>query len=68
MFGGDDINIIPNRTDNFPIKVIIKAFAGGPEVEIWSGRQQALFSKNSQQRKRTMDEIVENLMKFKESI
>lgn len=62
-----DSEIIPNRTGNFPIKVIIVAgFDDGKTVQVWSGKQQKLFAKNRSKRIKAMDEIKVCLEGLKE--
>jgi len=60
--------IIENRVDVYPVKVIVTAELGGRgrPMEIWSGRQQNLFSKYASKRSTSMTQIKENLKMFKE--
>jgi protein subunit release factor A len=61
-----DAKITENRTENYPIKVLVSASVGGTNVEIWSGRQQDLFSKYAKKRKAAMDTMKRNLVDLKE--
>ena len=58
--------ITENRVDKYPIKVIVTAHVGGSKFEVWSGRQQDLFSKNGAKRTQTMNVIKANLETLKE--
>ena len=61
-----DATIIPNRTDNYPVKVIITAKIGSNNVKIWSGKQQDLFSKYRAKRTRSVNEIKGNLIELRD--
>ena len=71
-----DSKIETHRTDSFPIRVIISARIGGSsssnnkakELEVWSGRQQDLFSKYATKRRQTMEAIKANLIDLQESL
>ena len=41
-----DAEIIQNRIDQYPVKVVIKAELNGAKMDIWSGRQQASTSQS----------------------
>ena len=56
-----DANVLSNRIDSYPIKVIITAQVGSTRIDVWSGRQQSLFRKNASQRKKSIAEIKERL-------
>lgn len=58
--------MVPNRTENYPIKVIVNAKIGSSTVKIWSGRQQALFRKYRADREKAIKEMVQNLEDLKE--
>lgn len=60
--------IVANRTDNYPIRVIVSAAFSGTNVEIWSGRQQDLFSKYGAKRKQAMQTMKNNLNDLKEEV
>ena len=63
--------IIENRVDKYPIRVIVTAHTsnvGIDAVEIWSGRQQDLFSKYKSKRINAMKEINSSLEGLKKSI
>jgi len=49
-----DANVVGNRTNNYPIKVIVTA----DDETLWQGRQQDLFRKNSSKRKASMEAIA----------
>jgi len=61
-----DAPVVANRTDNYPIKVIVQAKIGGSTVKVWSGRQQALFRKYRADREKAMQEMVDNLRDLKD--
>lgn len=61
-----DAPVVPNRTDNYPIKVIVNAKIGGSTVKVWSGRQQSLFRKYRADREKAMQEMVDNLRDLKD--
>ena len=61
-----DAPVVPNRTDNYPIKVIVNAKIGGSTVKVWSGRQQSLFRKYRADREKAIGEMVSNLEDLKE--
>jgi hypothetical protein len=61
-----DAKITENRTENYPIRVIVSASVDGTNVEVWSGRQQDLFSKYATKRKAAMDTMKNNLADLKE--
>ena len=46
--------MVGNRTNNYPIKVIVAA----DDETLWQGRQQDLFRKYSSKRKKSMEEIA----------
>jgi hypothetical protein len=46
--------------------VIVTAQVGNSKLEVWSGRQQDLFSKNGAKRTQTMKTIKANLEMLKE--
>jgi hypothetical protein len=50
--------VVENRTENYPVRVIVTAQVDGKDTPIWSGRQQDLFSKYSSKRKASMDAIT----------
>lgn len=58
--------IVQDRVDNYPIRVIVSAEVNGQKMEVWSGRQQSLFSKYTSERKQAMAAIVQNLEDLKE--
>jgi hypothetical protein len=58
--------IVENRVDKYPIKVIISAEIGGQKMEVWSGRQQDLFRKNASQRSKSIQMITSSLKDLKE--
>mmetsp|Transcript_26611 Transcript_26611/g.37482 ORF Transcript_26611/g.37482 Transcript_26611/m.37482 type:complete len:80 (+) Transcript_26611:207-446(+) len=60
-----DAEIISNRTNKYPIRVIVSTNLDGKETELWSGRQQNLFSKYRSERTRAMNEIKSNLQALK---
>ena len=68
--------IIENRVDKYPIRVIVTAHIiltndvddDDDAVEIWSGRQQDLFSKYKSKRINAMKEINSSLEGLKKSI
>ncbi|OEU14375.1 hypothetical protein FRACYDRAFT_188136, partial [Fragilariopsis cylindrus CCMP1102] len=62
--------IIENRVNKYPIRVIITAHTSDDDdaVEIWSGRQQDLFSKYKSKRINAMKEINASLEGLKKSI
>ena len=64
----DAATVIENRVEVYPIRVIVTAEtgdgSGAKTTEIWSGRQQALFSKYAGDRTRSMNEIAANLEAF----
>ena len=70
--------IIENRVDKYPIQVIVTAHIiltndvddddDDDAVEIWSGRQQDLFSKYKSKRINAMKEINSSLEGLKKSI
>jgi hypothetical protein len=63
-----EANITKNRTDNYPIEVIITAQKlDGNTVKIWSGRQQSLFKKNRSKRDEAVKVITANLNDLKQS-
>eukprot|EP00978_Attheya_sp_CCMP212_P034396 scaffold143861_cov60-Attheya_sp.AAC.2 len=63
-----DANITKNRTDKYPIEVIITAQKlDGNTVQIWSGRQQSLFRKNKSKRDEAVKVITANLNDLKQS-
>lgn len=68
VFPGSEI--VPNRTDAYPIRVVVTAETGGNKggVEIWSGRQQNLFGKNRSKREQSMAEIKSKLNELKVKI
>jgi hypothetical protein len=67
--------IIENRVDKYPIQVIVTAHIiltndvdDDDGVEIWSGRQQNLFSKYKSKRINAIKEINSSLEGLKKSI
>lgn len=58
--------IIENRIDEYPVKVVIKAELNGAKMDIWSGRQQNLFRKYAAKRRESIAEIQANLNDLKE--
>eukprot|EP00977_Amphora_coffeiformis_P022880 scaffold11716_cov165-Amphora_coffeaeformis.AAC.3 len=46
--------VVGNRTNNYPIKVIVTA----DDETLWQGRQQDLFRKYSSKRQKSMEEIA----------
>lgn len=58
--------IIQDCVSVFPIRVIVTAIVNGKEIEVWSGRQQSLFSKYFDERERAMAEIEGRLKEVKE--
>jgi hypothetical protein len=50
----------------YPIKVIISAEIKGQKLEVWSGRQQSLFSKYASKRSEAIGIITESLEDLKE--
>ena len=58
--------IIQDRVDVYPIRVIVTAHLNGKNMEVWSGRQQSLFSKYYTEREKSMAEIIELLKGLKE--
>ena len=60
--------IIENRVNKYPIRVIVTAAHTDNVVEIWSGRQQDLFSKYKSKRINAMKEINSSLEGLKKSI
>ena len=61
--------IIENRVDKYPIRVIVTAHSEEDNgLEIWSGRQQDLFSKYKSKRINAMKEINSSLEGLKKSI
>ena len=68
-----DCEIETQRNDSYPIRVIISARVGNDnnkakELEVWSGRQQDLFSKYATKRRQTMETIKANLMDLQERL
>ena len=61
-----DAPITPNRTDNYPIRVIVNAKIGSSTIKVWSGRQQSLFRKYRADREKAMAEMVQSLEELKE--
>ncbi|EEC49288.1 predicted protein [Phaeodactylum tricornutum CCAP 1055/1] len=57
--------IVANRTDRYPIRVIVSVEADGKSVEIWSGSQRDLFQKYRANREKSVQAIKNNLTKFK---
>lgn len=57
-----------NRTDNYPIRVIVTVNVGTKTVEAWSGRQQSLFRKYSSQRTKSIAEIKANVKSVVDSM
>lgn len=60
-----DSEIVPYRTNLYPIWVTVDADFGEKTVQVWSGKQQKLFAKNRNKRNKTMDEIKANLESLK---
>ena len=58
--------IVENRIDEYPIKVAIKADINGTKMDVWTGRQQNLFSKYASKRRASIAEIKANLNDLKE--
>jgi hypothetical protein len=58
--------IVKNRVNSYPVKVIVTAHVGATNVDVWSGRQQSLFQKNASQRKASISEIKKRLEDLKE--
>ena len=54
--------VVGNRTNNYPIKVIVTV----DDETLWQGRQQDLFGKNSSKRKKSMEEIAAKAKELKE--
>ena len=55
---GPDATIIRNCVDAYPIRVIVSAeMQGIGKLELWSGRQQSLFRKYGEQRRKSMSDI-----------
>jgi hypothetical protein len=63
-----DAAIQNNRTDNYPIRVIVTADVGGKPVEIWSGRQQDLFRKYASKRSKALEEMKKSLLDLKANL
>ena len=60
--------IVENRVDAYPIRVIVTAEVDGnakQPVEVWSGRQQDLFSKYAERRENAMRGIHSSLEDLK---
>lgn len=64
IFPGADI--VENRIDAYPVKVVIKAEFNGAKMDVWSGRQQNLFRKYADKRRASIAEIQANLNDLKE--
>jgi len=61
--------VIENRVDEYPIRVTVSAQTDDDnQQEIWSGRQQDLFSKYAAKRKKAMAAIEANLLEFKSKL
>ena len=58
--------IVANRVDKYPIRVTVSAQIDGTNVEVWSGRQQDLFSKYASKRSQAMAMMKANLQDLKE--
>jgi hypothetical protein len=63
-----DAAIQNNRTENYPIRVIITADVGGKPVEIWSGRQQDLFRKYAAKRSKALEQMKKSLLDLKANL
>jgi len=61
-----EATITANRTENYPLRVVVSASMGSTNVEVWSGRQQDLFRKYATKRKQAMDTMKHNLTDLKE--
>jgi protein subunit release factor A len=61
-----DSDIVPNRTDKYPIHVEVTANVGGTKVNVWSGSQRDLFRKYASRRSKAIQEIIANLEDLKE--
>jgi len=59
--------VVENRVNVYPIRVIITSGESDGN-EIWSGRQQDLFSKYYDRRVEVMSEIEGNLQKLKSKL
>lgn len=59
VFPGADI--VQDCVNVYPIRVIVTAHLNGKNIEVWSGRQQSLFSKYYSEREKSMSEITELL-------
>mmetsp|Transcript_34266 Transcript_34266/g.52616 ORF Transcript_34266/g.52616 Transcript_34266/m.52616 type:complete len:84 (-) Transcript_34266:282-533(-) len=60
--------IVADRTDNYPIRVVVKAQMGAQSVPVWSGRQQSLFRKYAKERKKAISAIKTNLEDLKTTL
>ena len=66
MFG-PDATIIRNCVNAYPIRVIISAeMQGIGRLELWSGRQQSLFRKYGEERRKSMNDIKAMLQDLKD--
>ena len=68
-----DADVVENCVDKYPIRVIVTAQKdssppGKNPTEIWSGRQQDLFSKYASKRKKAMEAIENNLSSYKSKL
>lgn len=63
-----DAAIQNNRTENYPIRVIVTADVDDKPVEIWSGRQQDLFRKYAAKRSKCVEEMKRKLLELKSSL
>ena len=58
--------IISNRTNAYPIRVVVAAHTGSEsDVIVWEGRQQSLFLKNRSLRIESMNAIKTHLVQLK---
>mmetsp|Transcript_18716 Transcript_18716/g.31995 ORF Transcript_18716/g.31995 Transcript_18716/m.31995 type:complete len:81 (+) Transcript_18716:110-352(+) len=66
VFPGCKINA--NRTDNYPLRVVVTAHIGGTNVDVWAGSQKDLFSKYASRRTKSIKQITNNLNELKEDL
>jgi hypothetical protein len=63
-----DATIQNNRTENYPIRVIVTADVDGKSIEIWSGRQQDLFRKYASKRSKCVEQMKKSLLDLKSNL
>jgi uncharacterized protein (DUF302 family) len=64
VFPGSEIT--PNRTNKYPIRVVVTANIGSTNVNVWSGSQKDLFRKYASKRTKAIEQITANLEDLKE--